>query len=98
MHDDEKYPFHYAVLPLDPLPDDYPTAPSAETQQYAIDDIEAQFVALMAQARQDPDPWKAIKIIINLEKMLDSYTSEGFDMIVPFQAAVQSDLRNVWRA
>ena len=93
---DEKFPFHYSVLPIDEFPSD-PRPPSRETQQDALDDIEAQFVKYMKLARADPDPWAAIQIIINAERILDEYASAGFDRLAPFQAAVQRDLWNAWR-
>jgi hypothetical protein len=94
---DEDNQFHYSVLPIDEFSVDHPIAPSAETQQTALDDIEAQFVKYMKLARDDPDPWKAIQIISNAERILDEYVSAGFDRLAPFQAAVQRDLWNVWR-
>jgi hypothetical protein len=94
---DEDNPFHYSVLPIDPFPGDPTPSPSAETQQCALDDIQHQFVAYMTVAVQDPDPWKAIRIIVNCEKILDTYTSEGFDLLAEFQIELQADLHKVWR-
>lgn len=93
---DEKDPFHYSVLPIDEFPSD-PRPPSAEIQQEALDDIKAQFVRYMTIAVQDPDPWVAIRIMVNCERILDSYTTEGFVMLAPVQAELQADLHKVWR-
>lgn len=93
---DEKFPFHYSVLPIDELPSD-PKPLSPETQQDALDDIQAQFVEYMTLVVRDPDPWVAIRIMVNCERILDSYTSEGFVMLAPVQAKLQADLHKVWR-
>jgi hypothetical protein len=93
---DDKFPFHYSVLPFDEFPSD-PIAPSAETQQDALDAVQQQFVRYMERAVEEPDPWIAIRIMVNCERILDSYTSEGFAMLVPVQAELQADLHMVWR-
>ena len=90
MRDEEGDHFHYSG-------DTNPTQPSAETQQEARDDIMQQFVTYMERALQEPDPWKAIRIMANGEQICDIYTSGGFDMLQGFQSELRRDLWKVWR-
>jgi hypothetical protein len=92
MRDDNA--FYFSILPTgDP---DIP-APSPQIQQDALDDVQQQFVTLMEQAAVDPDPWKAIRIMVNAEKILGIYTNCRFNMLAKAEAEFQSDLHKIWR-
>ena len=93
MHD-ENNGKQCSILPFIP---DQPTAPSSDTQQEALDAILREFVSAMTEAEADPNPWRAIKVMVNCEKILDAYTSEGFDSLAEFQQELRADLRKVWR-
>jgi hypothetical protein len=95
MRDDEDNPFHYPAgfyeCVNDPLP------PSRETQECALFDIQVQFVECMERALAEPDPWVAIRIMVNCERILDTYARERFVMLAPVQRELQADLHKVWR-
>jgi hypothetical protein len=93
MNDDN--PFHYPPGFYECANDPWP--PSRETQECVLHDIKAQFVEYMTLAAQDPDPWVAIRIMANCERVLDAYTKERFTMLRPTQRELQADLHKVWR-
>lgn len=95
MRDDEDTLFHYSPLLFECAPDPWP--PSREMQQCVLEDIQQQFCTYMERALRDPDPWKAIRIMANAEKIFDAYIRERFTMLVPFRRELQADLHKAWR-
>ena len=92
---DEDNSFRYTVPLYECATDPWP--PSRETQECALFDIKAQFVECMERVLADPDPWVAIKIMVNAERILDAYVRERFHMLAPVQAELKADLHKVWR-
>jgi Leu/Phe-tRNA-protein transferase len=95
MRDDDDSPFHYPAGFYESVTDPWP--PSRETQECALFDIQVQFVECMERAVQDPDPWVAIKIMVNAERILDAYARGRFVMLAPVRDELRADLHKVWR-
>jgi hypothetical protein len=87
-------PFHFSVLP-------FPSKlrpPSPATQQAVLDDISRQLIVFLSLAKKDKrNPFRALSILANCERVLDVYTSAGYDQLSEFKHALQTDLRTALR-
>jgi hypothetical protein len=96
--DDDSDPFHFSVLPIDPLPDEEPTEPSFEVQKEALDDICSQLVTyLTAAAKDKSDPLRPAYILAHCDRICDVYACAGFNLFSEFQQELRTDLRTALR-
>jgi hypothetical protein len=78
-----------------PDTEDIPIAPSA--QREAFNEISGKAFRYCSEAYHNRDPWKAIRILINAEKVVGGYVLEGFNLLEPLQEAFRSLLRDLIR-
>jgi hypothetical protein len=98
MDDGSKNPFHYSILPFDPLPDEEPTEPSLECQQDALEDICGQLITYLTDAANDgADTTRAATILAYCDVILGDYAEEGFTLLGDFREELRSDLRSALR-
>jgi hypothetical protein len=96
-YDETANPFHFSVLPFDPMPDE-PTAPSVEVQEEALADICYQLISyLTIAANSKADTTRVAYILACCDRICDVYACAGFNLFSEFKHELRTDLRSALR-
>jgi hypothetical protein len=72
LRDEDDNPFHFNILPTDPIFPHNRRPPSRETQQEALDDITRQLIVYLTVAIKDKtNPLRPVQILAACERVLE---------------------------
>jgi hypothetical protein len=98
MRDDDDSPFTYSVLPFCLSPEERDLPPHPNSHREPFFDVTRQIIELLSAAlKERNDVWKPIRIMIQAERLIGEYTSEGFSLLLPIEQDLRETLRKAWR-
>ena len=68
-----------------------------ETQRQVLDEMMSQLFEVVEEALKQTDPWAAVKIFANGERIVARYIAVNFTILEPLHQALLATLETFWR-